>query len=282
MTEAEQAASERWAAKDRRARYGKLPKPPEEGDVELLYAKLQEDLRHLNDGELVMTVINTDAWQSTVGARCRELDAAADPRRAYTADECEKALLYQRLTGKRTYAAAREKLAGDTGAAARLTLGFDRARDHVPNRRLKDAHKKLLDGVPSEYTMSRWRRVRFREAERTELYAECFMRLVEEHAEKFSEFRQELRVLGFDGSTHKTVYRPGWKKDADGNYLADENGERIPRVKGWEGGSLTKLDAPESKRGHGFLTRHRAHRSGAAGVGPHRPHPRPRNRVPAR
>jgi hypothetical protein len=109
----------------------KLPKPPEEGDVELLYAKLQEDLRHLNDGEMVTTVIGTDAWQSTVGARCRALDAAADPRRAYTAEECEKALLFQRLLGKRACAAARKELAGAIGAYTRTTLGFDRPRDHV-------------------------------------------------------------------------------------------------------------------------------------------------------
>jgi hypothetical protein len=77
----EQAASERWAEKDRRARYGKLPKPPEEGDVELLYAKLQEDLRHLNDGELVMTVIGTDAWQSTLGGSLPR-DSTPPPTRA--------------------------------------------------------------------------------------------------------------------------------------------------------------------------------------------------------
>jgi len=42
------------------------------------------------------------------GDFCCELDAAADKRRAYTHEDCEKVLLYQRLKGKRTYRAARE------------------------------------------------------------------------------------------------------------------------------------------------------------------------------
>jgi hypothetical protein len=78
--------------------------------VEVLYAKLNEQLRHLDDGERVMLVINSDAWQGTVGERCRALDAAADTRRAYSVVECEKALLYQRLIGKR-------KLVGSRGAS---------------------------------------------------------------------------------------------------------------------------------------------------------------------
>ena len=254
MSPAEKKAWDAWAEKDRRARYGQLPKPPEEGDVELLYAKLRTELADFNDGEVVLAVMATNAWQSTVGARCAELDAAADSRRSYSAYEFEKAMLYQRLNGKRTYKAARKELAGDAGSHVRAALGFDVARDHVPNRRLKRAHKKLLDGVPSGATISRWKKYRFPERERADLYAEFFIRLVEEHAGEFAEFRDELRVLGADGSTHKSIWKPGWKKDKDGNYLADENGERIPRVPGWEGGSLTAESAPESKRGHGFMT----------------------------
>lgn len=250
----EQRAWECWSARSRRARYGKLPKPPESGDVEVLYAKLNEQLRHLDDGERVMLVIDSDAWQGTVGERCRELDAAADSRRAYSAEECEKALLYQRLIGKRTYKAARAQLAGDEGASARVTLGFDRPRDHVPGRHVKYEHHRRLDGVPSEATISRHRVSRFPETERAELYAECFIRLVEEHAVKFPEFREELRVIGFDGSTHKSVYRPGFKKDKDGERILDEDGNPVPRLHGWEGGSMTNPDAPESKRGHGMLT----------------------------
>lgn len=259
MTAAEGNAWKRWMERDddRRARYGKLPKPPERGDVELLYSKLHEDLRHLNDGELVMTVVNTDAWQSTVGARCRELDAAASSRRAYTSIECETALLYQRLLGKRSYAAARKDLcsAEAAGVMTRATLGFDRPRDHVPNRYVKDGHRRKLDGVPSTATMSRYRRKRFPEAERSALYRECFMRMVLEHADRFPAFRQELRVLGFDGSVHKTVYTPGIVRDREGNPVVDEEtGKVLLRVNGWEGGSRTAADSPASKNGHGFMT----------------------------
>ena len=250
----EELAWEVWSAKKRRTRYGKLPKPPEPGDVELLYAKLNEQLRHLDDGERVMLVINSDAWQSTLGERCRELEAAADVRKAYSAEECEKALLYQRLLGKRTYKAARADLAGDAGKSARATLGFDRPRDHVPGRRVIYEQNRRRDGVPSEATLSRYRTKTLPEDERAVLYAECFIRLVEEHATKFPEFRQELRVIGFDGSTHKSIYKPGILRDEDGEPILDKHGKYIPTLKGWEGGSATDERLPESKRGHGMMT----------------------------
>lgn len=254
MAPKEQRAWDCWSQRKRRARYGKLPKPPEPGDVELLYAKLNEDLWHLDDGERVLLVIHSDAWQSTVGARCRELDAAADTRQAYSAEECERVLLYQRLLGKRTYKAARAALASDEGACARVTLGFDRPRDHVLGRRVKYEHRRRLDGVPSEATISRYRTKRLPEGERAELYAECFIRLVQEHAVKFPEFREELRVIGFDGSTHKSIYKPGILKDEHEEPILDEDGNYIPTLKGWEGGSATDPRLPESKRGHGMLT----------------------------
>lgn len=254
MSAQERTAWERWSQRKRRARYGKLPKPPKPGDVELLYAKFHDDLKHLDDGERVMLVINSDAWQGTLGERCRELDAKADSRQAYSAEDCEKVLLYQRLLGKRTYKAARAHLASDQGASARATLGFDRPRDHVPGRFVKYDHNRRLDGVPSEATLSRYRTKRLPEDERAELYAECFIRLVEEHAVKFPQFRQELRVIGFDGSAHKSIYKPGIKKDKDGNPILDEHGKYVPRLKEWEGGSVTDEKMPESKRGHGMLT----------------------------
>jgi hypothetical protein len=222
--------------------------------VEILYAKLNEQLWHLDDGERVLLVIESDAWQGTVGERCRELDVAADSRRAYSAEECERVLLYQRLIGKRTYKAARAQLASDEGDSARVTLGFDHPRDHVSNRYVEYEHRRRLDGVPSEATISRHRTTRFPEAERAELYAECFISLVEEHAFKFPEFCEELRVIGFDGSSHKVIYKPGFKRDKQGDDILDEGGRKIPRLKVWEGGSMTRADAPESKRGHGMMT----------------------------
>lgn len=258
MDDAEAAAHEAWRSRDRRARYGQLPKPPEAGDVEVLYAKLRQELSHLNNGEMVMTVIDSDAWQSTVGERCRELDALASTRRRYTHEECERALLYQRLLGKRTYEAAHKDLcsASAEGVMTRATLDFDHPRDHVgPNRRLKHPKNRRLDGVPSAATVCRHRTTRFPEQERADLYAECFIRMVEEHLVKFPEFQEEMRVIGFDGSTHKTVYRPRPVKDSNGKPVIDPaTGKTIQRITGWEGGSLTAESAPESKRGHGFLT----------------------------
>jgi hypothetical protein len=262
-SKAEAKAWAAWRAKNRRARYGQLPKPPEKGEVEVLWAKLREELRHLDDGALVMTVIESDAWQSTLGEVCRELDSVADPRRAYSHEDCEKALLYQRLLGKRTYKAAHAEMcsANANGVMTRKTLGFDRPRDHVgPNRRLVYERNKCIDGVPSQATICRHRTTRFPEELRAELYAECFVRIVQEHAAKYPEFQKALLGLGADGSAHKAVHKPEWEREDPkpgqrrGDFKRDANGEKILKNPRWEGGSLTNEDAPESKRGHGMAT----------------------------
>lgn len=252
----EKDAAETFFSRDRRARYGgTLPKPPEAGDIEVLYAKLREELKDLDDGQAVRLLVQTHAWESTVGTACDALDAVADCRRAYTARELETALLFQRFNGYRTYTAARKYLAGDESVFARQELGFDRPRDHIKNRFLKYRKNRKMDGVPSAATVCRHRKHRFLEAQRAELYAECFLRIIEEHAAEFPEFRDELLMLGFDGSAQKSVFRPGNKTDKDGNVLfKPDTGEVIPRVEGWEGGSVTRSDMPESKRGHGFMT----------------------------
>jgi len=84
MNRAERRAWERWVRKDRRVRFSKqLPKPPLPGEVEVLYAKMREELVGLNAGEVVMLVMGSQSWEDTVGARCRELDAAASDLRRY-------------------------------------------------------------------------------------------------------------------------------------------------------------------------------------------------------
>lgn len=260
MEAPEATAYKTWKAKTRRARFPQqLPPPPVQGDVEVLYALRVPELQDINDGEKVQLLLSTRAWQATVGAECERIDAAGDSRRAYSAAELEAVILYQRLNGKRTYKAARERLTSDRGRDARIALGFHRPRDHVRNRRCHHPHRRRLDGVPSEATVCRHRTKRFPEALRAELYHECFKRLVEEHAQEFPEFCEELRVLGWDGSTQKSVFRPGQKrrrnpKTGETEYLWDENGEPVPRIQGWEGGTMTNPSAPLSKRGHGFLT----------------------------
>ena len=252
----EEEAAKRFFDRQRRARYGdRLPKPPEPGDIEVLYAKARTELKDLTDGQAVLLLVSTNAWESTVGAACDALDAAANPRRAYTARECETALLFQRLNGYRTYAAARTHLASDKARMTRRELGFDRGRDHVHHRRCYHEDRLRFDGIPSDSTLCRHRTKRFPEADRTALYIECFLRLIEEHASEFPDFREELLMLGFDGSAQKGVYLPGDKTDADGNLVYDPiTGEVVQRVKDWEGGSVTSMSMPESKRGHGFMT----------------------------
>jgi hypothetical protein len=250
MLKSEAEAYAVWRAKPRRARFAKqLPLPPQAGEVEVLYSQQVPELQGLNDGQMVLLLMATRAWQTTLGAECERIDAAGDQRRAYTAAELESVLLYQRLNGKRTYKAARERLTSDRGRDARHALGFDRPRDHVRNRHCHQEHRRRLDGVPSEATVCRHRTQRFPEALRAELYHECFKRLVEEHAELFPAFCEELRVLGWDGSAQKSVFTPGKKRRRN-----PETGEVVPRIQGWEGGSVTSEGMPASKRGHGFLT----------------------------
>ncbi|MGA2469937.1 MAG: hypothetical protein ABSG64_04530 [Solirubrobacteraceae bacterium] len=254
MTEIELAAYERWAAKERRARYPRMmPVAKGEGEVEVLYAKYQKDLQALNDGAKVKLLMDTDAWQGTLGVRCDELDLLMDVRRAYTHAEIEAAVLYQQLNGKRSYKAALEDLNGFQGQFARRDLGFDHPRDHVPNRRCDYEHHRNLDGTPSRATVSRHLRWRFPEHERAVLYAECFRRLVIEHAIRFPDFREELLTLGWDGTIIRSLYTPGFKRYRNGDLIRDEDGKKTPRLNEWEGGSRTAADVPESKRGHGFL-----------------------------
>lgn len=197
--------------------------------------------------------METEARKSTVGARCEQRDDLADSRRAYTHAENEAAILYQMLNGTRSYKQALEQLTGFQGQFARRELGFDTPRDHVPGRYVKYEHHRNLDGVPSGSTISRHKTRRFPEAERAALYAECFRRLVIEHAERFPAFREELLTLGWDGICIRSRYTPGWKREKNGDYKLDEHGNRIPRLKEWEGGRRWHEDVPESKRGDGFL-----------------------------
>jgi hypothetical protein len=172
MNRAERRAWERWVRKDRRVRFSKqLPKPPLPGEVEVLYAKLREELNDLNGGEAVMLVMGSQAWEDTVGARCRELDAAASDSRRYDHMDDEKFLLWMRFEGVRDVKTAHEKLQGYTQRFDREAMGFNDSRpDHVKTRHVKDEKNRQMDGIPSRAEISRHKKTRFLEAERDALY----------------------------------------------------------------------------------------------------------------
>lgn len=256
MDRAERRAWARWMRKGRRVRFAKqLPKPPLPGEVEVLYAKLREELIGLNSGEVVMLVLGSQSWKDTVGAKCRELDAAASDLRRYDHQDDEKFLLWMRFEGERYVSTAHEKLQGYTQRFDRQVMGYDDSRpDHVKTRHVKAEKNRQMDGIPSRAEISRHKKWRFLEDERDALYAECFTRIVIEHAGAYPEFAESLRVLGFDGSTHKSKFTPGWKKKRNGEYLLDENGQRIRCLLEWEGGSQWADTLPESKRGNGMMS----------------------------
>lgn len=188
-----------------RARFGKLPKPPERTQVP--YALSREELKNLTAGEMVKIVMATAAFTENVGPLLEELDdqrGRRGKRRGveplYSSWELEMVLLYQVTNGLRSAKEARDRLAGDRGAHDRQILGLDRVRETNPRR-----YRNRLDGVPSESTLSRHRK-RIGEEERRDAYDRCFKQIRIDHMIEFPEFVEEMRVLALDGTTVETHF----------------------------------------------------------------------------
>jgi hypothetical protein len=99
------------------------------------------------------------------------------PTRSYMTHELERAVLFLRMRGMHTYAAARGLLAGDRSARCGRALGFD-----VPRRRVERNLRVVcsLDGVPAEKTV--WRHLnRFGLDRHAAAYKKLFEALVDDH-----------------------------------------------------------------------------------------------------
>jgi hypothetical protein len=225
----------------RRASYGAFPEPLK-GDVP--YANSRPELAGISLGEKVQLVMATTAWREMLLPLLAQLDAERPrkgPSPAYTSEELESCLLYQRLAGASTYGAARTQLAGDRGEADRIALGFDRPRKRV-GAGLRVV--KSLDGVPSEVTV--WRhKQRFGLDAHVAAYRQLFERLVAEHFEEFpEEMHDESRIVHWDGSvliSHYTSFE----------HLNRETGEiKPPTLNG--GGYRPRTKDNGGKDGHGF------------------------------
>ena len=224
----------------RRFSYGAFPKPIK-GDVP--YALSRPELADVSLGEMVRIILATSAWNEVLRPVLAELDAKRPkkgPAPAYSSEELESCLLYQRLAGAATYGEARQLLAGDRCHADRTVLGFDRPRKRVgAGLRLV----KSLDGVPSEVTV--WRhKQRFGLDEHVAAYRELFERLVQEHFEEFPELAEESRVVYWDGTVLLSHYTSFERVNR-------ETGEVKPATL-YGGGFRARKKNNAGKDGHGF------------------------------
>jgi hypothetical protein len=236
-----QAATSLADARKRRLNYGKLPKPSS-GDV--LYANRREELAELTLGEKVAIVTASPTWERVMLPILDALEAERPkkgPRPSYSSHELERAVLFQRMSGKHTYGEARTLLAGDRGGRCRRALDFDRPRSRV-GRNLRVVES--LDGVPAEKTV--WRHLkRFGLDGHAAAYKQLFEELVSAHIEAFpEEMAEELRAMDFDGSSilcHRSSFRR----------TNIETGEvEAPTLTG--GGYRPRTADNPGKDGHGF------------------------------
>lgn len=224
------------AERKRRMRYGALPKPPEE--VAFAYAKAKD--RTTNEGEVIAWLMTRPEWLETVGAACDAIEAARPargPAPSYSTMELEGAAFFQFMFGLRTYRAARNYLDGCRGRRARVALNFDHPRKTRCPQPLE-----LLNGVPSEATMSRHQQ-RFPVELRVQLYRLYFARLGQLNATD-PELREGLRILNIDGSAQLTSFTCPVRDD-EGNI---RNAKRVTCPEG----SYIGHDAPPEKQGMGF------------------------------
>lgn len=172
-----------------------LPAPHEpDDDVHVPYAKRYE--RNFDPGVAVAWLMSRPEFQETIGAECDVVESERSPygpEPSYSTRELEAALFYQVMLGIRTWKAAREKLAGDTGGRSRAALHFDIAREtRCPDELV------CMAGIPSGSTMSRHRK-RFPWERRLDVYRAYFDRLRRLNALD-PELRLGLRILGIDGT----------------------------------------------------------------------------------
>lgn len=160
MTSSDAAAQ---AGRKRRERWPENFPRPSNGEVP--YAQCRVELDGYSAAELTRIILDDESWREVMLPILRAVDAerrcarahGPDPR--YLTEELEAVLLFKMVSGLETVKDAVERLAGNP--QARALLGFDRARNqdrpaNMGRRRVKNgARRCLVDGVPSESTLSR-------------------------------------------------------------------------------------------------------------------------------
>lgn len=177
-------------SKPRKPRSKVLPEPPK--GVETPYANRRPEWQGVSLGEKTRVVLESDAWAEVMLPALAAVEAERPrkgPKPAYSSEELERAVLFQKLAGVATYREARTILASDREQLSREVLGFDKSRKRY-GRGI--ALVKSLDGVPSEVTV--WRHLQRWGLERhIAAYAAFFQRLLSEHSLD-PDFQAEARV----------------------------------------------------------------------------------------
>lgn len=218
-----------------------LPVP---GKAEQPYAQSREELKGLTYAEITLLVMESDGWKQAMApileAIDRERAAARKDRRGetarYSAEDIEKALLFQRVCGFKGYKEAHKELCG-ADSEARETLGFTGG----PNRKKATRY---LDGVPSRSTISRHLR-RFGKERRGDAWDAVARAQRDLHLANFPEMRKEAEIAAIDGTsllTHRTT-----------PIIDPKTGEVVnaDKVTCWDGGYVP-ASAGEHKSGNGW------------------------------
>jgi hypothetical protein len=197
----------------RRLRFGPLPQPGS-GSTNFSRTK-QPALKRLTRAEWVKLVMSTYAFHSIIGPELRAIDAMAhEGRRArprvWTAWELESILIYGRLRNKTSVKDCLEALSGDQ--RSRRILGFTRERTER-HFALRTIHTRL----PSESTLSRYLRLRFREEDRARAYRRL-ERALRDELLGLDSVAEEALILHVDGTNIETHFTaPIWQTvDRDG------------------------------------------------------------------
>jgi len=224
----------------RKPRSKALPEPPV--GVETPYANCREEWQGVGLGEKTRIVLDSRAWQDVMIPALAAVEAERPrkgPSPAYSSEELERAVLFQKLAGVRTYGEARTLLASDRHGETRILLGFDKPRKRY-GRGLTLVRS--MDGVPSEATV--WRHLQRWTLERhIEAYEELFQRLVGDHLED-PDFQEEARTLNIDGSVVRSHY-------SSFERVNRKTGEiKPPTLDG--GGFMARTEKNHGQDGHGF------------------------------
>jgi transposase len=191
---------------------------------------------------MTLWVLDAPAWAEVMKPELDALDQErAEQRRgrsgsrpAYSAEEIEKALLFGKICGFRTYKKTYLKLCADK--KAREMLGFTR-----PNAKAATRHE---DGVPSPATVSR-HLARFSHGRRAKTWDRLARALRDFHVANFPEMQEEMRVSYIDGSRRATYYTTPKINPKTGEIV------NADKVQCWDGGFMP-WDAGEKKWGNGW------------------------------
>jgi hypothetical protein len=188
--------------------------PPAPTDRTLDYAKCRDELKGIEPGEVVLAIEATHAWQQVMVPLLDDVDArrrAPRPGEAkrrgrpsqYSAHDFERMELLRRVLGLTSTKATRDWLTTDRACPTRAMFGLNRVRPHFGGK-----VRKLMEGIPSDGTMSDYRVNWFGEADRAAAYQLLERFLLIEKLMASPDGAAELDVLYADGSKLETHYTP--------------------------------------------------------------------------